>query len=309
MHCEGCRGLRGSRFLVMSTATLVPVGLWIIAVFLRTANPVASGWSGDGRAMPYLVFQAPRVLLSPAFYSGFILRFLVRDCGPVMPALVVLGVVAAVRRRRDASEGRPALQPLICWSVMGLAFYVVFAPKLIDHHYYELMLLPAAATWGALGLSRLVERVGADTRPACRRPARGARAGGGCPVAVVHVGHVPDRSREVDRGRAAQGLDRRGPSGRGDRARDRAGHRHSLLRPRGVVGCGCSVSRTDWPARIESFRAARAQALAVYFDPKAPARARRSLEVLAHNLPVVERGTVPWSRTDGTCSYRILDLR
>ena len=105
-------------------------------------------WEGD--ALPRL--SSPCVLLSPAYYSGFILRFLVRDCGPVMSALVLLGVVAAVRRRWDASEGRPALQPLICWSGMGMAFYVVFAPKLIDHDYYELMLLPAAAAmWGALG--------------------------------------------------------------------------------------------------------------------------------------------------------------
>ena len=129
VHRGGRRGLYGSRFIGMAAATLVPVGLWLIAVFLRTANPVTSGWTGDGRAVPYLVFQSPRVLLSPAFhYRGFLLRFLVHDCGPVTAALVVVGVIAAIRRWREATGGRSALQPLICWSVMGLAFYVLFAP-------------------------------------------------------------------------------------------------------------------------------------------------------------------------------------
>jgi hypothetical protein len=65
----------------------------------------------------------------------------------------------------------------------------------------------------------------------------------------------------------------------------------------------------DWPARVQSFRAAGAQLLAVYFDPKVTAEARRSLSATVHNLPLLEHGTGPWSKTGGPCSYWILDLR
>ena len=92
VHCKEHRDRRGLRFLVMSTATVVPVGLWMFAVFLRTANPVASGWSGDGTAMPYLVFQTPRLAPFPwLLRQSFCLRFLFLDCGPVTSALIVWG--------------------------------------------------------------------------------------------------------------------------------------------------------------------------------------------------------------------------
>ena len=44
---------------------------------------------------------------------------------------------------------------------MGVAFCFLFGPKFIDHDYYGLMLLPAAAMWGAFGLTRLAALVNA----------------------------------------------------------------------------------------------------------------------------------------------------
>ena len=38
---------------------------------------------------------------------------------------------------------------------MGLGFYVLLAPKSVKHDYYELMMLPAAAAWAAIGFQAL----------------------------------------------------------------------------------------------------------------------------------------------------------
>src|SRR5262249_6589067 len=116
-------------------------------------------------ASPYLAIQTPRLLLSPSFYSGFWGRYLFRDCGLVTSALIVYGFVEGVISQWKKSEGRASLQPLTCWSVMGAVFCFAFAPKFLDHDYYELMFLPSAATWGAMGLFRLLE-------PMTAQPAR-----------------------------------------------------------------------------------------------------------------------------------------
>ena len=53
----------------------------------------------------------------------------------------------------------------------------------------------------------------------------------------------------------------------------------------------------DWPARIQSFRAAGAQLLAIYFDPTASAKARRSLECdRPKTFPCSSTGQAPGRR-------------
>jgi 4-amino-4-deoxy-L-arabinose transferase-like glycosyltransferase len=308
LRCKEHHDRRGLRFLVMSTATLVPVGLWVIAVFVRTANPVDSGWSGDGKPLPYLVSQTPQLLLSLGFYSGFLVRFALRDCGPVTTVLMACGLVAAVKRRWQASECPSFLQPHLCWSLMGLVFCVVFAPKLVDHDYYELMLLPAAATYGAMGLSQILEWM---TAHAARRAAI-AFAVFMLATAVQSPWCMSDMFR-IDRGKlilaerlkAWTAPDRRvvviGPGI----------ELATVVHYCGREGWALRMPRlpTDWPARIERFRASGAQLLAVYFDPRAAPKARQSLGVSVRNLPVLEHGTGPWSKTRETCSYWILDLQ
>ena len=306
VYASGSPGRRVTRFLIICTATLMPVGLWIGAVFLQTANPVTSGWTGEGRSMPYLVFQAPQFLLYPGFYYRcFILRFLVFDCGPVTSGLVVLGVVAVLKGR--LSDSRRPLQPLLCWSVMGLVFFILFAPKLNDHDYYELMLLPAAATWGAMGLSRIADR--------CSRPAQRVALPLGLLVLalVVQSPWWMSDSFQIDRGKLILAERLKAWTDQGSRV-VLVGPGIEL--PTTIHYCGREgwVVRTsrlpdNWPARLESFRAAGAQSLALYFDPTAAATSRRSLEAITRDLPVLERGTGPWSRTHGICSYWILDLQ
>jgi hypothetical protein len=308
LRCDVHRERRAFRFIIICAATTVPVGVWLFAVFFRTANPVVSGWSGDGAAMPYLVFQSPRALLSPALNIGFLVRFLLYDCGPVTSVLMVWGFVGAIKRRWEPGAGHPSLQPVLCWSIMGLAFCVIFAPKLIDHDYYELMLLPAAATWGALGLSRLLVRCAV---PASRRFA--VIFGVLILAAVVQSPWcMSDRFRIdcgklilADRLKAWNGLNRRvvviGPGI----------ELPTIVHYSGCEGWALRMGRLpdDWPARLASFRAAGAQLLAVYFDPTALAKSRSSLEMTTRNLPLLEHRTGPWSKYAETCSYWILDLR
>ena len=43
------------------------------------------------------------------------------------------------------------MRPLWGWTFSGLLFIFIFAPKFLDHDYYGLVALPAAAGWGAIG--------------------------------------------------------------------------------------------------------------------------------------------------------------
>ena len=82
------RGMLSRPFLAMLAAAIVPMAAWMGLVFFRTANPVHSGWV-DGKVMPYFVFQYPSIVLTGGFYANVLRRFLVRDCGPMMAALVI----------------------------------------------------------------------------------------------------------------------------------------------------------------------------------------------------------------------------
>jgi hypothetical protein len=177
-------------FVGMVAAIVLPVALWMVLVFLRQRNPVADGWTaGQKVSPPYLVIQDPSILLDRRWYAAAV-RFLVRDGGPITAGLIVLGILNALRRRIPpgfASGG------LAGWTLMGGLFFVLLAPKLVDHDYYALMLLPAASLWAARGYLALESRVastpsasvgrGADEESAvaplarvCPSPARVARA-------------------------------------------------------------------------------------------------------------------------------------
>ncbi|MDB5349648.1 MAG: glycosyltransferase [Planctomycetota bacterium] len=150
------RGLRSRSFLTMAAVMIAPVFAWIVVVFLRSPNPLRSGWV-DGKVYPYLILQAPEVLLAKPFWAGLFGRFLVRDCGPVTAVLIGVGVLGTWFRTRRDGTGRldASLGTLGAWTVMGLSFYVLLGPKLCDHDYYELMMLPAAALWATRGLQTL----------------------------------------------------------------------------------------------------------------------------------------------------------
>jgi hypothetical protein len=121
----------------------------MVLVFARTANPVTTGWVPGQRLYPYFVWEAPGVVFEPLYYRAFFRRFLVFDCGPITTLLLVVGAAAALKRRvLPAMVGG--------WTVMSLGFFLALAPKFIDHDYYEFVMLPCAAAWGAVGFSVLM---------------------------------------------------------------------------------------------------------------------------------------------------------
>jgi hypothetical protein len=187
---------------------------------------------------------------------------------------------------------------------MGLAFYVLLAPKLRDHDYYELMMLPAAATWAALGWRAIAA---GSTRRARLGVAMLAAA------VVVQSPWVMGALFRLDRGKTIVA----------ERLRD-------LCPPDGrvlAIGPGIELpvvvhysrregwavhSKTlppDWPARIERYRSRGARFAALYFDPKATAAQRDSYRPVLASWPVVEHRAGPWARSGGRCEYFILDLR
>src|SRR5262249_31474812 len=122
-----------------------PVTVWTTCVFAKNPNPTHIG--------PYFILEMPELLVDDVLYLRFADRFLWKDCGPVTMILIVLGMIAAVC-------GRAWIRPLLGWTLMGVGFYFVMGPMLRCHDYYELMMLPAAAMWAALGWRWLTERIG-----------------------------------------------------------------------------------------------------------------------------------------------------
>ena len=94
----GVRGVFRPSFLTFGAAMVAPIAAWMVLVFLQGPNPVGSGWTGtkDG-VRPYLIVQAPGVLRDRHLWGPFFSRFLVRDCGPVAAALIVVGLWAVAR--------------------------------------------------------------------------------------------------------------------------------------------------------------------------------------------------------------------
>ncbi len=244
-------------FLAMMAVMAMPTFVWMALVFVRSPNPVKSGWSGGGAAMPYLIVQAPEVLLAKPFWAGLLGRFPWNDCGAIAAVLMGVGVVSTMWRRS------PIDGSTLSWTIMGLLFYLLLGPKLRDHDYYELMMLPAAALWAVRGLDALGVRLfrsvglpagGCETHrrmaspdlggfspppagePTLRksRLPTGANLGPGRrgAIAVGLIGPVPPGRRQDRAGRSPpRPVPYRGPRG-GDRPRDRVPHRRPLQPPR-----------------------------------------------------------------------------
>src|SRR5262249_55910039 len=133
---DGWRACCRLRFLVLVVGIFVPVALWTLAIFDRNPNPSRGGI--------YFLFQQPSMLLDGVLYERLIERFLWKDCGPFTMLFLVIGIGAVLMRRKRAT-------PVYAWTLMGLLFYFLLGPKLDRHDYYELMMLPAASIWAALG--------------------------------------------------------------------------------------------------------------------------------------------------------------
>ncbi len=296
----GWRACLKAPLVLLTLAMIVPTTLWMALVFARSPNPVASGWSSGQEVYPYLIVQAPRVLLDRNFYSGLLSRFPLRDFGPVASALAIIGIVAIARKRLNPG-------PIGAWTLMGVLFYVLLGPKLIDHDYYELMLLPAASLWAGWGVVALAGW-GSATAPAWR-----PRLAVGTLVALVAV-QGPWVLGDLFRLDAAK-------VALANRIRQESRPEDRVL----VIGPGtalvtvvhysqregwaerCLTLPDDWQQRIQHCRARGASLVAVYLDPK-HAQARSSFEPLFQAFPQVEHARKPANRERGTAEFVLLRL-
>jgi hypothetical protein len=296
----GWRACLGRHFLILAIVMTLPVVAWMALVFARTPNPVSSGWV-QGYVYPYLIVQAPWVVLDHRLYRAFFKRFLVYDIGPMTALLLLIGIATAlVRRQRLALIGG--------WTAMGLLFFFGFGPKLIDHDYYELMLLPAVAAWGALGLFQLLNFYKVADGPARKFWIVGVLGLTLIVQSPLFMGWLFDMEwgKPVAAERLAQLTPRTG--------------RVVAMGPGiglGVIVHYCNregwpvrsgLLAPDWRANLERYRNSGATHLLLYFGSEARAASRDSYRPLIAAYPVVERRAGPWGRDGGQSEYLILDL-
>jgi 4-amino-4-deoxy-L-arabinose transferase-like glycosyltransferase len=274
--------------VLLAIGMVLPVALWTLAIFERNPNPSQGGI--------YFLFQQPNLLLEGTLYKRLIERFLWKDCGPVLLLLIAVGAAAVLLRRTRAT-------PVYGWTIMGLLFYFLLGPKLDRHDYYELMMLPAAAMWAALGWRTIWENP--DRRWAWAGVALLLLA------AVVQSPVVMPAKFRLESGlmvladRVQQLCP---PDGRIVVIGPEWGHSVVHYSHREGWVLAEDTLPTDWPTRLAHYQALGAEFVAVYFNPLARAESRASYEPLTAGLPVIEHQSGRWARK-GEAEYFILDLR
>ncbi len=289
----GWRAWFTRRFILLVAAVTVPIFLWIVGVFLRFPNPTTR--------TAYFFWQVPGSLWSPRLYQRLTLGLFVNDCGPVTAVLIAIGVVGALRGKRRS-------RPLWSWTAVGVAFLFLFAPKLMDHDYYELLILPVLATWGALGWKAAEEAV-------ARRWPRATLATGAATVLVIAIIQSPSVMKakyEVEVGHmvVAERLKQIcPPDGKVVVIGQRIGWPEvHYSRRQGWVE-QCYTLPGNWRESFEKYRRLGAEYVAVYFDPTVTGQQRASFAPLIAALPQVEHQSGPWFRNRRQCEYYILSLR
>jgi 4-amino-4-deoxy-L-arabinose transferase-like glycosyltransferase len=288
----GWRAWFGRKFVLLVAVLTVPIALWMVTVFLRVPNPTAH--------TAYFFWQVPGSLGQPRLYVRLTHGMFFNDCGPVAAVLIVLGIAAAL-------AGKERSRPLWGWSAAGVLYLFAFAPKLMDHDYYELIVLPVLAGWGALGWRAVARRVRR------RRPRAAVRAAVAIVVlaTVVHSPLVMNGKYELEIGHfvVAQRLNALcPPDGRVVVLGQRIGwpEVHYSGRQGWVEQWGTLPA--DWRGAFARYRAGGAEYAAVYFDPTVTLRQRASFTPLLASLPVVEHRVGPWFRRGRPCEYYILNL-
>ncbi len=287
----GWRALLGRRFLLMAAAMVLPMAAWMIGVFLRNPNPA-------GRS-PYFLFQWPGLLENRRLYIRLTLGLFVNDFGPFATILIALGAVAAVARKA-------ACRPLLGWTVMGLGFVVLLAPKFLDHDYYGLLALPAAAGWGAVGWKSAREAIARS---------RGTRA---WRVAAVLAIAAVVQSPWVMLGRFDPEMQHTVVAGRIRALCPESGRVVVMGQTLGWTALHYSgrlgwveeyrTLPADWREQLRGYRRVGAALVAVYFDPSVPDAIRKTYAPILRELRVLDHGSGPWFRRQMPCEYYILDL-
>lgn len=300
------------RFFFLIISVLVPVALWMTLVFFRARNPVTQGWvAGQTEATPYLVFQQPAVLLDKRWYAALV-RFVWRDCGPLATPLIALGILASRRSGIGSPTDRGSLAG---WSLMGGLFFILLAPKLVDHDYYELILLPAACLWAGLGWQAIARNANAIHHAQGQLLWRRRVAYLVLLLAlVIHSPLVFSSFFRQETGKLALGHSLQSASKPGDRI-VAIGPGISLITVvhySGRQGWAVRVPElpADWENQVERWRSQGARLLAIYFDSKTPSTQKRSFTPLIQSLPVAARRTGPIDpkTKDHSYDYVILSL-
>jgi hypothetical protein len=238
----------------------------------------------------------PELLGKSATYVRLFDRFGYKSCGPVTGVLLVAGLWAVwVRRER--------IGPILGWTVAGLAFFFIMAPLMRRHDYYELMLLPAASVWAAVGWVHFTRADGAWR----------ARAGAAVLVAAVVIQSplVMRGQFEVDEGFLVVAGRIHELCAEGERfviagPADGVDVIH-YARREGWALHDRPVS-SDWRARLERYRSLGARYLVVYDNDEASEQLKPYVE-LTRELPLVESRSGPWLTHGRTGTYWLMSLR
>jgi 4-amino-4-deoxy-L-arabinose transferase-like glycosyltransferase len=288
----GWRSWISPRFLVLVAAIALPIALWVVAVFAHVPNPTSRN--------AYLFWQDPSALFDQRLYARLAVGLFLQDCGPVTTVLIASGALAALL-------GRDRSRPLWAWTAMGLFFWFLFAPKLLEHDYYELLFLPVLAAWAALGW-RAAERL--------FKPWKGsARWIGAAIVVLATVIHSPlvmggKYDLEIGHLIVAERLKQIcPPSARVVVLGQQIGWPEvHYSRRQGWVE-QCVKLPANWRESFRKYRGLGASYAAVYFDPTVPTAVRATYAPLLEALPVVEHRSGPWFTRNRMCEYYILNLR
>jgi hypothetical protein len=281
-----------TRFLLLVTAIVLPVALWMLAVFAQGPNPTSR--------TKYFVWQEPGALWNLHLYDRLTYGLFVKDCGPVAAALIALGVLAAIL-------GKERSRPLWGWSMTGLFFWLLFAPKMLEHDYYELVFLPVLAAWGALGLRAIMRMTNAWHRARVWVPILVLFA-----AAIVHSPLVVSAKYDLEIGHlvVAKRLKEVCPDGSRVIVMGQ-GFGWPQIHYSGRQGWVEQWARlpASWPATIAKYRGLGAEYVVVYFDPTVPPAARASYTPLLKSATIIEHRAGPWFTRGRPCEYYLLSLR
>ncbi len=248
----------------------------------------------------YFVWQEPSALLSLRLYDRLTYGLFVKDCGPVAAVLIMFGAIAAI-------SGKDRSRPLWGWSATGFVFWLVFAPKMREHDYYELVFLPVLAAWGALGL-RVILRL-ANARPRARVWVASFTLSA---AAIIHSPLVASAKYDLELGHlvVAQRLKEVCPDGSRVIVMGQ-GFGWPQIHYSGRQGWveQWETLPANWPATIANYRGLGAEYVVVYFDPTVPPAARASYTPLLKSATIIEHRAGPWFPHGRPCEYYLLSLR
>jgi hypothetical protein len=291
MAWRGQRAKGLAKLCLPAAMMIVPLAAWMLLVFFRSFNPAQNS--------VYFIFQQPSILLESKFWSRLADRFLWKSCGPVTAILMGVGLCAVLSGRRRAGA-------VVSWTVMGLAFYFLLGPKSWGHEYYELMMLPGAAGWAALGWCFLFRRSAEENRLGRLQMPLGA-----CLLvltAIIHSPWISDGRFKQDMGFmiAAQCAEKHCSA----TGRIVAGP----FTPQPIVhyarreGWTWQEYPSDMQTLLDGCKKYGAECVVLYFDRKIQPEERRRYDNLIKTLPILEHRAGPWGLGQTPCEIYILGL-